>query len=692
MKIKLFEPYRNIFSAGLSAGLLFLNFIVTGPSYAEELVPLLDAPTDAVIPTVPTEETSQSTEIVPTVASEWTMWSSPLSIATATGRSLYVSKTGSNSGDGSQTNPWATIQYGVSQLQAGDTLNIMDGVYEENVTLVSSGLSNATITIQGVGNVVIDGSNLSTSTPGFNTNGNSYIRFNNLTVNHMLAGIEITPGSSFVEIDGFNADGDKYAVRINGGSNVTVRNAYAVNSNNAFRAFGGSHDLLFENIKTYSSQDIFPGMDPNYLNGDGFIFESDVSNATLRNIVSANNWDAGFDIKASNVLIENAEAFGNKNNFKVWGNNITIKSSLSHHGKRQLRSDGTTVEGNGITVESGTTKVMNTTFVDNEDHDIRIYVGGSLTVQSSIVARRNISGLLYENNGSFKSQDVLWYNQAMSGPNFKLSLTDFWTDPLFVNWVGGNYRLKETSLAVNYTRYNTSLSQYDLDLNPRFVGPKPDLGAYEYQSVPTPKFKGISNGDAVKGTIFVEPNRTTFPTLLSVSYFVDGQQSYTAKTSPFTWGGSKGFNTKTLTDGTHILTGVFQTNKKVKQEYSLAFTVANNTTVVSVQDVLSTTPQPTPQAILSFPFKGLDEGGAVSGTIFVQPDLQALPPINKVIYYLEGGGPYTAKKAPFTWGGREGFDTTNLTDGISTLRVVVQTPDGNQEFSVLLSVLNDLIS
>lgn len=401
---------------------------------------------------------------------------------TIAGRSFYVSTTGSNTSDGSSATPWQSIQYGVSQLQAGDTLYIQGGIYGESVGFLTSGLADAYITIEGVGNVIIDGSKMPSYGAAFNTNSHDYLRFTNLTVNNAKAGVDITNGSDYIDITGLKADHDQFAVRMDTASNVNVRNSTATNSYYGYRAYGYSHDLLFEDIQTSGAHD--PAATPDYKNGDGFILESNVSNVTMRRISSWDNDDAGFDIKASNVLVENCITYGNKNNLKVWGSNITIRSSLSYNAKRQLRPGGTTVEGNGITVESGATvKLENMTFADNEDHDVRIYAGGNLSILNSIVARRASNGILFKNEGVFNHDYVLWYDQDLSGPNFSLAAHDLWADPKFVNWSQNNFRLSSSSPAIEYSGTSTSLSSYDLDQKPRVFGMRVDLGAYEYQQI-----------------------------------------------------------------------------------------------------------------------------------------------------------------------------------------------------------------
>ncbi|KKQ36445.1 MAG: hypothetical protein US54_C0067G0001, partial [Candidatus Roizmanbacteria bacterium GW2011_GWA2_37_7] len=51
--------------------------------------------------------------------------------AQADGKVYYVSTTGSNNNPGTMAAPWKTIQYGVDQLAAGDTLLVRGGFYDE---------------------------------------------------------------------------------------------------------------------------------------------------------------------------------------------------------------------------------------------------------------------------------------------------------------------------------------------------------------------------------------------------------------------------------------------------------------------------------------------------------------------------------------------------------------------------------
>jgi hypothetical protein len=75
----------------------------------------------------------------------------------------YVAKTGDDgTGDGSLGNPWLTIQKGVNELVAGDTLYIRTGTYDEMVTVTIVGDASHWTTIQNYNNEVvnIDGTGL----------------------------------------------------------------------------------------------------------------------------------------------------------------------------------------------------------------------------------------------------------------------------------------------------------------------------------------------------------------------------------------------------------------------------------------------------------------------------------------------------------------------------------------------------
>jgi hypothetical protein len=75
------------------------------------------------------------------------------------GETYYVDPNGNDSGDGSAANPWKTIQHAVdsdSPIQAGDTVLVQPGTYNEQITLGKSGSDENRITLKANGDVTIN--------------------------------------------------------------------------------------------------------------------------------------------------------------------------------------------------------------------------------------------------------------------------------------------------------------------------------------------------------------------------------------------------------------------------------------------------------------------------------------------------------------------------------------------------------
>lgn len=64
---------------------------------------------------------------------------------TASATIYYVAPDGSNSNNGSESSPWLTITYAVSEAFSGDTIKVAAGMYNENVDV------NKSLTLQNEG-------------------------------------------------------------------------------------------------------------------------------------------------------------------------------------------------------------------------------------------------------------------------------------------------------------------------------------------------------------------------------------------------------------------------------------------------------------------------------------------------------------------------------------------------------------
>jgi len=72
---------------------------------------------------------------------------------------FFVSTTGNDDNNGSESSPWKKIHTSISKLNPGDTLNIVDGVYFENIVPNVSGTATSPILIKAINpfKVIIDG-------------------------------------------------------------------------------------------------------------------------------------------------------------------------------------------------------------------------------------------------------------------------------------------------------------------------------------------------------------------------------------------------------------------------------------------------------------------------------------------------------------------------------------------------------
>lgn len=82
------------------------------------------------------------------------------------GATFYVSKSGNDLNPGSENEPWLTIQFAVNSVNAGDTVLVKEGIYNELITFNKSGseIEGYIVLMNYPGtNPIIDGTNLSGS-------------------------------------------------------------------------------------------------------------------------------------------------------------------------------------------------------------------------------------------------------------------------------------------------------------------------------------------------------------------------------------------------------------------------------------------------------------------------------------------------------------------------------------------------
>ncbi|MGB9434875.1 MAG: putative Ig domain-containing protein, partial [Candidatus Acidiferrum sp.] len=135
--------------------------------------------------------------------------------AASSGSAFYVSTSGSDSNAGTILSPWKTIQHAADSVQAGDTVYVRAGTYNESVTIAVSGSTTAgSVIFQNYPGetAIVDGTGLtpsSSSTQGlFNIEDESYVTIQGFTIqnyttsnaNASPAGIWVTGSGSYIQI------------------------------------------------------------------------------------------------------------------------------------------------------------------------------------------------------------------------------------------------------------------------------------------------------------------------------------------------------------------------------------------------------------------------------------------------------------------------------------------------------------
>lgn len=341
-------------------------------------------------------------------------------------RTFYVAPTGSNSNPGTQSQPWATINYAISQLVAGDVLRVMDGVYNEYVHINRSGTPTNRIVVMSHNK---HGAKIYAT-------GNNY---------------GITIGGSYVDVIGFE---------VYGASRVGIM-SWTYNPANVYQ----NNRVMWCYV-----HDIVPPCDSD--GGAGIVLSTysencEASYNVVRDIgdYSAGpcNWihgiyAQGYGALVRGNLVHRVRGYGLDNWHRPKDGRIINNTVINcRYGGLSLGTDipGFTVDGY---------IVANNIFALN----------GSYGVQE--VAQTGVNQFI---------NNLVWNNPtnwALASSTHQNSIN---ADPRFVDYQAsgnGNYRLLQSSPAINAGALLSQLPDYDLDGLPRLRG-APDIGAYELQEV-----------------------------------------------------------------------------------------------------------------------------------------------------------------------------------------------------------------
>lgn len=409
------------------------------------------------------------------------------SAGVASGATYYVATTGSDSNPGTQSQPWATLQYAVDTIVAGDTILVMPGTYV-GCRIRSSGTPSAPKTLRS-------------QTP-LAAAVTSKGPLNRKDCNIELDADNYTDPNSYWVIDGFEI---RNAI-VAGVKALLAPNLQFINNwshNNGTGGFG--HDGFY-GIVPYG---LFENNTFSYNAEHGlYVGQGVMDYAVIRLNVADNNANMGFhnngdsgapfdtDGICNNFLIERNISSNCLTSHGMDGDGLAdsvIRNNLIYN----VKNDGIMLCGISGAKLSYNNRILNNTILNNDNYAIQIYRGKDgqnnkifnnvLYASNSgygsigIVATSAQTG--FESNYNAVEEPFMVANKKKTFAQWKAygwDLNSFLSTPaaLFVDPANNNYHLKSGSPAANAGTTLTDVTN-DLDGESRPQGSAYDIGCYE---------------------------------------------------------------------------------------------------------------------------------------------------------------------------------------------------------------------
>ena len=345
----------------------------------------------------------------------------------------HVATTGSDDmGDGSEQNPFATIQTGIdAAFRLGDTVLVDTGTYIENINfngkeILVGSFYLTTNDTSYISSTIIDG-NQNGSVVKFENSENSSTILSGFTIKNGLSyeggGIyiyEANPILSFLKIINNNAN--------HGGGGVYIRQSSSLITNTIISnnsAFWGGGLEVYGITESNNS--------PNF------------SNLRITQNIS-DDYGGGIKIQNSDPSITNSVILGNSSNQNL---------------------------GGAISISSGSPLLTNLTVVDNSGSGIYVFDAVENTTTAPIL--KNL--ILFGNSESSFSNEIYVYSGSLISASYSLieggyegeGIID--VDPLFCNPDSGDYTLAENSPCMGTGEGGANMGAFGVGCGPYNFSP-----------------------------------------------------------------------------------------------------------------------------------------------------------------------------------------------------------------------------
>jgi hypothetical protein len=409
----------------LSVGLTGCSSSSVGQSIAQT------APSETAPPPPVAAATTSSTSLVRAAPAA-------VKATTESNAAAYVAPKALGRGDGSSRKNAADLRrlnQLIKKAEPGDTIELASGVYQvhQSISLSGGGAPGAPITIRGAAgeqSPILVGTRAQPYNPAADPGlplfrlvaGADHLVFTNLECQNigngcfvvtapisglLISSVDATNVRRFFEHAAKADVGDATisgleisSVNVWGFSKGAIRIQYDSHDIRITDVFGDSqrqdgddfaigvhlldtvHDVLIERVTMNNARDTLH----DYWNGDGFVAESGVHDLRMLNTSASGNTDAGYDIKAKNVTMIDAEATDNKRNFRLWGTGVVLEDC---HGTDPRLRGGTGTQVQVHVLDHAEVELIGCSFIDADEDTIVFQVDDQahLVVRDTAVER-----------------------------------------------------------------------------------------------------------------------------------------------------------------------------------------------------------------------------------------------------------------------------------------------------------------
>jgi len=403
---------------------------------------------------------------------------------------------GNDTNLGTPDAPWRSIQRAANSLQAGDTVVVNAGTYNERVRITTSGTASGFITFQAQGAVMMQGFNIGADyirVTGFeiaNTSGNGWSDrdsgagvlvggsnneiLNNYVHNTTSSGIHLQPNASNIAVNGNRI---AYAVECGIYSQGT-NNLFVSNDISHTRSIGGSDadGVRFFGSGSTFRKNVIHDLTTSDSPGDSPHLDAFQTWGPASNYIFEQNWidkdptdHQGFTIEGLTQPVGNI----------IIRNNVFVTRGTGY------QSD---VNAGDLGTVTNVSVVNNTMVAINGPAEFAIwlfqYLQGAVVKNNAIFDHGNVAEPYIRVDTGALSLDIGFNSISKSdglAPTGFAYPNDLWMlNPQFVNMAGGDFHLQPTSPLI---RTGATLSQVtnDYDGATRPQGAY-DIGAFQYSS------------------------------------------------------------------------------------------------------------------------------------------------------------------------------------------------------------------